>query len=125
MRKVDETSRRTVLTVAASLAAATLGLGVAVADPIFSLIEQHRAACDAHDAAFEDCLRNIAPGYTRTPAEMREVSDAGYAALLVELSAARALDGAATTAGGLRALQRHRAIARHRVLDGWRAMPAA
>jgi hypothetical protein len=114
---VTNATRRAVLTVAASLAVATLGLSLAAADPIHELITQHAAACQAHDIAAADCLLNIAPGSTRTLEQQRIVSDRGYAAWVAEFEATKALGGVATTADGLRALARHRAVARHRAMD--------
>lgn len=67
----------------------------------------------------EDCDRNLIEGL-RTYEEQTQIAEAAFAAFLAELRAARALDGAATTVDGLRALEAHRAVERHRRLDGWR-----
>jgi hypothetical protein len=55
----------------------------------------------------------------RTIEEQAPIGLAAYRALLVEIKAARSLNGAAETTAGLRALAEHRAIERHRRLDDW------
>ena len=65
-------------------------------------INLHIEACRAHDEGCIDCLRSVDEPGLRTLAKQRVVSDAGFAALLVELACAWELDGVAVTPDGLR-----------------------
>jgi hypothetical protein len=119
-------SRRAALVAGLGLVAATsvaaMALSVAsvlpTVDPVHQLISNHVKAVRVADAANEDCALNTVEGF-RTVEEQVPIGLAAYRALIVEIRAARALDGAATTAEALQALAEHRAIERHRRLDGW------
>ena len=131
----SDITRRTILTVTAALAAATIATGLAIAaspgaclvpDPIHKAITNYVAAITALDIAMADCALNDAVFDTaaaeralnggRSLEEQTAISHAAYLAYRISTVAAMTVaETVPTTEAGRQALANHLLVDRYRV----------